>query len=77
MTLHATHTQQSAQPAQVGVPPAKQDYKQLLRKKILIGSCYLKQADVPECWAKLIADLDAYLKRDSDRLLFDLPVPKP
>ena len=51
----------------------KQDYKTLLRKKILIGSCYLKQAKTPERLAALKADLNDYLKRASDRALFDLP----
>ena len=52
----------------------KQDYKTLLRKKILIGSCYLKQAKTPERLAALKADLNDYLKRASDRALFDLPM---
>lgn len=53
--------------------PSKQDYKQLLRKKILIGSCYLKLAQTPEKLDKLMTDLDNYLTRPSDRVLFDLP----
>lgn len=65
----------SREPLAEHTAPTKQDYKTLLRKKILIGSCYLKQAKTPERLAALKADLNDYLKRDSDRALFDLPSP--
>ena len=64
----------SQEGAAENIEAKKQDYKTLLRKKILIGSCYLKQAKTPERLAALKADLNDYLKRASDRALFDLPM---
>ena len=48
--------------------------KQDTRRKILVGSYLLDQVErkvYPE--ARLLAELDSYLKRDRDRSLFGLP----
>ena len=49
------------------------------RKKILLGAFFLDRMEKsPEYAAKVMPDFDAFLKRDDDRVLFDLaPLPKP
>ena len=55
--------------ARVKVSGRKQD----TRRKILVGACYLDEARKnEEGLAGLKEKLDGYLKRDSDRKLFDL-----
>ena len=43
------------------------------RRKILIGSFYLEQAIKNNTYNELIATMDTYLTRDSERNLFELP----
>ena len=44
------------------------------RRKILVGSMVLTRVEEhPETRPALLADLDAYLDRERDRALFDLP----
>ena len=43
------------------------------RRKILIGSYYLEQANKNNSFDSVVKLMDSYLTRDSDRLLFDLP----
>ena len=44
------------------------------RRKILVGSMVLSRVEEhPDTRPALLADLDAYLDRDRDRLLFALP----
>ncbi len=50
--------------------------KQETRRKILVGSYYLDQAQGSEQQAALRQLMDGYLKRDSDRTLFNLPTLK-
>lgn len=48
------------------------------RRKILVGSYYLEQAERENRMEELKRALDKYLTRDLDRALFDLPpLPKP
>lgn len=44
------------------------------RRKILIGAYYLEQARKTDTLNQLANTLDAYLTRESDRVLFGLPV---
>ncbi len=44
------------------------------RKKILLGSYYLDQAVKENTMQAVRSLMDHYLKRDSDRALFDLPL---
>lgn len=48
--------------------------KQDTRRKILIGSYYLEQAIKNNTMDDLNKVMDDFLTRDSDRLLFDLPL---
>jgi hypothetical protein len=43
------------------------------RRKILVGSYFLDQAIQNNQMEEIKQKMDAYLKRDSDRVLFDLP----
>ena len=43
------------------------------RRKILIGSYYLEQANKNNYFDSIVKLTDSYLTRDSDRMLFDLP----
>jgi hypothetical protein len=43
------------------------------RRKILVGSYFLDQATQRGQMEEIKQKMDAYLKRDSDRVLFDLP----
>lgn len=47
--------------------------KQETRRKILVGSYYLDQARNNQQFEILKKSMDGYLKRNSDRKLFDLP----
>jgi hypothetical protein len=47
--------------------------KKDMRRKILVGSYYLHQADTNKRMEALKKELDPYLTRNSDRSLFDLP----
>jgi hypothetical protein len=47
--------------------------KQDTRRKILLGSYYLDQAQKNNQWKKTQELMSNYLKRNSDRKLFDLP----
>jgi hypothetical protein len=52
---------------------AAQERKRETRRKILVGSMKLAQAQrSPEVRAQLLAELDVYLGRDLDRALFGL-----
>ena len=42
------------------------------RRKILIGSYYLDQANKNNSFNDIVKLMDSYLTRDSDRMLFDL-----
>lgn len=42
------------------------------RRKILIGAYYFDKAKREESFESLVAQLDGYLKRDTDRALFGL-----
>lgn len=47
------------------------------RRKILIGSYYLDQANKNDSYEGIVKLMDSYLTRDSDRLLFGLtPIKK-
>jgi len=46
--------------------------KQETRRKILIGAFYLDKARKDEAYGSLVTSIDGYLKRDSDRVLFNL-----
>ena len=47
------------------------------RRKILIGSYYLDQANKNNSFNDIVKLMDSYLTRDSDRMLFDLtPIKK-
>ena len=47
------------------------------RRKILIGSYYLDQANKNNSFNDIVKLMDSYLTRDSDRVLFDLtPIKK-
>ena len=51
--------------------------KDSTRRKILIGSYYLDQANKNNSFADVVKLMDSYLTRDSDRMLFGLePVKK-
>ena len=43
------------------------------RRKILIGSFYLEQANKNNSFDSIVKLMNSYLTRDSDRMLFDLP----
>jgi large subunit ribosomal protein L7/L12 len=43
------------------------------RRKILIGSYYLEQANKNNSFDSVVKLMNSYLTRDSDRMLFDLP----
>jgi hypothetical protein len=43
------------------------------RRKILVGSYFLDQAIQHDQMEEIKQKMDVYLKRDSDRTLFDLP----
>lgn len=47
--------------------------KRETRRKILIGACFLKKAREENTMDMLIRQIDGYLSRDIDRVLFDLP----
>jgi len=44
------------------------------RRKILVGSYYLDEAEKNGALDKIKKIMDSYLTRESDRLLFDLPI---
>ena len=47
------------------------------RRKILIGSYYLENANKNNSFDSVVKLMDSYLTRDSDRMLFDLsPIKK-
>lgn len=46
------------------------------RRKILVGAYMIDQAREKNTYATLVAKLDKYLIRDSDRKLFELPQKK-
>ena len=47
------------------------------RRKILIGSFYLEQANKNNSFDSIVKLMNSYLTRDSDRMLFDLlPIKK-
>jgi hypothetical protein len=46
------------------------------RRKILVGAYILDQTREKNTYATLVAQLDGYLTRDSDRKLFELPQKK-
>lgn len=48
--------------------------KRETRRKILIGAYYLDQARDKDQMADLQCAMDTYLKRNTDRVLFDLPL---
>ena len=48
--------------------------KQDTRRKILVGSYFLDQAVQQDQMEEIKQKMDVYLKRDSDRMLFDLPM---
>ncbi len=48
--------------------------KRELRRKILVGAYYLDQANQKNEWDILNKTMDTFLTRNSDRLLFDLPL---
>lgn len=50
----------------------KKQRKQDTRRKILIGSYYMDKALANNGWDDLVAVMDKFLTRDSDRVLFDL-----
>lgn len=50
------------------------DRKRDTRKKILLGSYYLDKAIKENGMNEVKSIMDKYLKRDSDRILFDLSV---
>lgn len=43
------------------------------RKKILLGAYYLERAEKENQWEEIKKQMDDFLTRDQDRLLFDLP----
>ena len=43
------------------------------RKKILLGAYYLEKASQENQWEDIKKQMDGFLTRDQDRLLFDLP----
>jgi hypothetical protein len=48
--------------------------KQDLRRKILLGAYFLEQAEKEGSVKELYQKLDGFLTRNSDRVLFDLPL---
>ena len=53
------------------------DRKDATRRKILIGSYYLDQANKNNSFNDIVKLMNSYLTRDSDRMLFDLtPIKK-
>jgi len=46
--------------------------KQETRRKILVGAFYLDKTRKEGVYDALVKSMDGYLKRDSDRVLFDL-----
>ena len=48
--------------------------KQETHKKILVGAYFLEKAVKENTMEELLKELDAFLTRDSDRVLFDLPL---
>ena len=48
--------------------------KRETRRKILVGSYYLDQAQQQDTYPQLVNLMDGYLKREADRKLFDLPL---
>lgn len=50
--------------------------KRNTRRKILVGSYYLDQIEKNNNFDELRQKLDGFLTRNSDRLLFDLPLIK-
>ena len=64
--------------AQKAFSVQKRERDRETRRKILVGSMFLQQAQSDEQNALLLAQLDGYLKKNGDRGLFDLPpLPKP
>lgn len=52
--------------------------KQDTRRKILLGSYHLEQAKKENQWEQVKEIMSTYLKRNADRVLFDLPnLPEP
>lgn len=52
----------------------QRERKQDTRRKILIGSYYLDNAVKNGTYDQLKSEISTYLKRDSDRILFGLPL---
>jgi hypothetical protein len=50
----------------------QRERKRDTRRKILVGSYYLDEAVKNNKWNEIVAIMDKYLKRNSDRSLFDL-----
>ena len=47
--------------------------KRETRRKILVGAYYLDKMRADDKFNELVSLMDAYLSRDSDRVLFNLP----
>lgn len=74
--LEKLKSQQEKLAARIQLMEARQkesERKKDTRRKILIGSYYLEQARGTQKMDELKQQLDKYLKRNSDRALFDLP----
>ncbi|MCP4278796.1 MAG: mobilization protein [Alteromonas sp.] len=70
--LKKKQSQISAQIKSMEAAEKTRERKRDTRRKILIGAYYLEQAASTEQWAEMVQRMDGYLKRNSDRILFDL-----
>jgi hypothetical protein len=73
-SLKIKHAQLTAQIQALEAAEKTRERKRETRRKILIGAYYLDKAVKENSFDKIVKLMDGYLNRNSDRLLFDLPI---
>lgn len=72
-SLKQKQAQLQAQIESLEAAEKNRERKRETRRKILIGAYYLDQARTKDQMGDLQRAMDTYLKRNADRVLFDLP----
>ena len=70
--LKKKNAQIKAQIQKLEASEKTQERKRDTRRKILVGAYFIDQANETKTFAEIVKIMDGYLKRNSDRVLFDL-----
>lgn len=73
-SLKKKHEQLKAQIQTLEAAKKSRDRKRDTRRKILIGAYYLDKVMQENKFPEIVKIMDGYLTRNSDRILFDLPL---